>query len=260
MAELGTFIQLLPGSAVSPAVQSATISLLGRYADPNIPRNLVDRWSSLTSALKTHAVAALLGRSDRVAGVMTELENGRINKADFDSVEIEFLRTYRDSSVREGAAKIFGTGAQRAAVYEKYRPALSSRGDAERGRKTFEARCARCHTATSDAAAFGPDLRAAKMRGREALLRAILLPSIEITPGCATQVIETGAGEYLIALKSTENSNAITLRQPGGVEFVMPRPNIRSIQPQNWSMMPEGLEEGLSPAELADLLEYLLAM
>jgi putative membrane-bound dehydrogenase-like protein len=258
--ERGTFIQLLPGSGVSPAVQAAAISLLGRYADPNIPRNLIDRWGNLTPALRKLAVAALLGRSDRVAGVLTELENGRINTADIDPVQIEFLRTYRDSSVRERAAKIFGAGTQRAAVFEKYKPALRSRGDAERGRKIFEERCARCHIGSGEAAAFGPDLRAAKTRGREALLRSILMPNFEIAPGYATQVIETGAGENLMALKSTENPSAVTLRQPGAAEFVLPRSNIRSIQVENLSMMPEGLEDGLSPTEVADLLEYTLAM
>jgi putative heme-binding domain-containing protein len=260
MTEMGTFIQMLPGGPVSPAVQAAAISLLGRYTDPNIPRNLMDRWNSLTPQLRNRAVAALLGHSDRVAGVLTELENGRINTADFDSVQIEFLRTYRDSSVRERAAKIFGAGTQRAAVYEKYKPALRSRGDADAGRRTFEARCARCHTSSGDVAAFGPDLRAAKTRGREAILRSIVIPSFEIAAGYSTQVIETGTGENLMALKSTENPSAVTLRQPGGAEFVLPRSNIRFIQAENWSMMPEGLEEGLSPSEMADLLEYILAM
>jgi putative heme-binding domain-containing protein len=109
-------------------------------------------------------------------------------------------------------------------------------------------------------AAFGPDLRAAKTRGREAILRSIVIPSFEIAAGYSTQVIETGMGENLMALKSTENPSAVTLRQPGGAEFVLPRSNIRFIQAENWSMMPEGLEEGLSPSEMADLLEYVLAM
>jgi putative membrane-bound dehydrogenase-like protein len=258
--ETGTFIQLLPGSRVSPALQAAAVSLLGKYDDPNIPRNLVDRWGNMTPALRTHSITALLGRTDRVAGVLTEVENGRISAADFNSVQIEFLRTYRDSSVRERAAKIFGSTTQRAAAFQKYKPALSMRGDAERGRRIFEARCARCHTGSLEAAAFGPDLRAAKLRGRENILRSVLAPNSEIVPGYATQVIETGAGENVIALKSTENSSAVTLRQPGGLEFAFPRSNIRSIESGNWSMMPEGLEDGLSPAEMADLLEYILEM
>jgi hypothetical protein len=40
---------------------------------------------------------------------------------------------------------------------------------------------------------------------------------------------------------------------------VLPRQNIQYLQTQQWSLMPEGLEEGLTPQGMADLLEYVLA-
>ena len=55
-----------------------------------------------------------------------------------------------------------------------------------------------------------------------------------------------------------ENLATMTLRQPNGVDVVVPRTNIESEQVQAWSLMPEGLENGLSPQDLADLLEYIL--
>jgi putative heme-binding domain-containing protein len=96
------------------------------------------------------------------------------------------------------------------------------------------------------------------VRGKERLLRDILIPSLEIEQGYATQVIETGSGENLIGLKSNGNANTITLRQPNGVEFVMPRANVAGAVTQAWSLMPEGLEEGLTPEQMADLLEYVM--
>jgi hypothetical protein len=38
----------------------------------------------------------------------------------------------------------------------------------------------------------------------------------------------------------------------------LPRTNIQYLQAQPWSLMPEGLEEGLTPQGMADLLEYIL--
>jgi hypothetical protein len=40
---------------------------------------------------------------------------------------------------------------------------------------------------------------------------------------------------------------------------VWPRDNIQYLQAQTWSLMPEGLEEGLTPQGMADLLEYVFA-
>jgi hypothetical protein len=50
----------------------------------------------------------------------------------------------------------------------------------------------------------------------------------------------------------------MTLRQPGGVQLVWPRLNVRSAQNPDWSLMPDGLEEGFSLQDMADLLQYLM--
>jgi len=55
-----------------------------------------------------------------------------------------------------------------------------------------------------------------------------------------------------------ENEATITLRQPGDVEVVWPRRNIQSIQPQIWSLMPDGMEQSLTLQAMADLLEYIM--
>jgi hypothetical protein len=39
---------------------------------------------------------------------------------------------------------------------------------------------------------------------------------------------------------------------------VLPRHNIQFLQAQSWSLMPEGLEAGLTAQNLADLLEYVV--
>ena len=49
----------------------------------------------------------------------------------------------------------------------------------------------------------------------------------------------------------------MTLRQPFGKETIILRPQIKRIQSQGLSLMPEGIETGLNPQDMADLLEYL---
>jgi putative heme-binding domain-containing protein len=71
-------------------------------------------------------------------------------------------------------------------------------------------------------------------------------------------VVETAEGEPLIGLLRDENPVTITLQRFNGTQVLLPRSNIRYLQAQSWSLMPEGLEIGFTPQNMADLLEYIL--
>ena len=71
-------------------------------------------------------------------------------------------------------------------------------------------------------------------------------------------MLETKTGESIVAVKSEENSAAVTLIGMNGVPMIIPRSNIQSMTPQPWSFMPQGLEQGLQPQQMADLLEYVM--
>ena len=70
-------------------------------------------------------------------------------------------------------------------------------------------------------------------------------------------MVETKDDASYIGLVASETANAVTMRQAYGKEDVIPRANIRKMQSQSQSLMPEGLEAGLTPQELADLLHYI---
>ena len=133
-------------------------------------------------------------------------------------------------------------------------------GVATRGREIFRARCAFCHRAGGEGHRFGPDLAGAKLMGKEKMLTAILEPGLEVSPDDATYVVETRRGENVVGLMADNDTATITLRQPEGAGLVWPRLNIQSIEAQPWSLMPEGLEQGLTRETMADLLEYLMTV
>jgi putative heme-binding domain-containing protein len=54
-----------------------------------------------------------------------------------------------------------------------------------------------------------------------------------------------------------ETQNSVTLRPPFGEAVVVPRTNIVSIRGLEQSTMPEGLEDGLSLQDMADLLQFV---
>ena len=71
-------------------------------------------------------------------------------------------------------------------------------------------------------------------------------------------MVQTKDNENLVGILAEEGPVTVTLRQPGGVQQVWPKLNLEPVRIQDWSLMPEGLEEGLASKDIADLLEYLL--
>jgi len=140
----------------------------------------------------------------------------------------------------------------------KFKPALTLQGVADHGEELFRQRCADCHLPGGPGnPSLGPALLQARSFTKDKLLSSILEPNFVVRPDYATQVIESKEAQSLVGILTDETPSTVTFKQLGGDIIVWPVTNIRSIQTQNWSLMPDGLETGLSPQDLADLMEYI---
>jgi putative membrane-bound dehydrogenase-like protein len=145
---------------------------------------------------------------------------------------------------------------------QKLEPLLTAGGDAGRGRQIFFGRkvgCSRCHTIGSEGGHVGPDLTGVgAIRSGHDLLEAIVFPGASFVPGYEVYRVET-ATDTLTGLIVQRTPEYITLLTgPDGQERI-PRNKILAIKPSNVSLMPDGFDEALSQAELADLLAFLQA-
>jgi putative heme-binding domain-containing protein len=61
-----------------------------------------------------------------------------------------------------------------------------------------------------------------------------------------------------VGILRAQNPTTITLQEVSGAQVVLLRAGIQRMQEQQWSLMPEGLEAGLTPQFMADLLEYVM--
>jgi putative heme-binding domain-containing protein len=149
--------------------------------------------------------------------------------------------------------------ASRAAVVEAYRSALSMAGDPRRGAVHVAARCLGCHYLQGRGQRVGPDLAGAASRSSETLLTDILEPSRQVAPDYSTYEVTPTNGEPVIALISGESATRITLRAAGAQDTSFARSEIREIRATGRSLMPDGLEQGLTPQDLADVMAFLHA-
>jgi putative membrane-bound dehydrogenase-like protein len=241
-------------------LQVATLKALDRFAEPELARELLQRWPSLSPTARREAVPLLLKRTDRIPALLAALEQGTVNPAELSAAQQAQLKSHRDAAIRERAEKTLGRAplAARQSVVEKFQPALHLDGSAANGQKLFVARCATCHQLGHEGHTLGPDLATVKNAGKDKLLTSILDPSREVAPQFAGYLIETRDGEELTGLIAQETANSVTLRLAGGAETTVLRANIATLQSQGRSLMPDGLEDGLSAQDMADLLEFIL--
>jgi putative heme-binding domain-containing protein len=145
----------------------------------------------------------------------------------------------------------------RAEAIKKYSAALELSGNAEKGRIIYQERCASCHRLYGQGTPVGPDLESVRTAGKETTLINILDPNREVPPRFATVEIETADDEHVTGVIANDAANGISLRQANGAETFVPRTQIKRSRTTAASLMPEGLEAGLTSQDLADLLAYI---
>ena len=67
----------------------------------------------------------------------------------------------------------------------------------------------------------------------------------------------TKDGRVLNGLIAAETTESVTLRREEGQQDTILRNDIEQLRASGKSMMPDGLEQKLSPDQLTDLLEFL---
>jgi putative heme-binding domain-containing protein len=137
------------------------------------------------------------------------------------------------------------------------KPALSLTGNPDRGGQHFNKLCASCHALHGSGHALGPDLTALTDRSTPYLLTAIVDPNAAVEGKFVAYNVETSDDRSLTGLVAEESSAGLVIAMPNGIRETVARSALTSMSSTKLSLMPEGLEEGLSPQELADLIAYI---
>jgi putative heme-binding domain-containing protein len=185
------------------------------------------------------------------------VEKKVVAKTDLTPEDLAALRESRTESIRDRAIALFGPSPSRDKVVAAYQSALSMKGDPAKGHLTFTARCTVCHRFHGEGNLVGPELDGSAAAGREKLMGNILDPSREITAGFAMATVETKSGERIAGVVASESDAGVALKIPGGLLRNIASTDIVHVERSDRSLMPEGIETGLTPQDLADLLEFL---
>jgi len=106
----------------------------------------------------------------------------------------------------------------------------------------------------------GPDLATVASRTPEDILTHVLDPNRETSPEFVEYTVAVDDGRVVTGLVAAETPSSVTLRGREGVEQTILRRNIAEIAGTGKSLMPEGFEKTISPAEMADLIAFILTL
>jgi hypothetical protein len=249
-------LRLLSVRADAPAQDA----LRARTGDPLLGVDAVAGLSASTSAPETrkHLVGLLDGplALEALRSLSGDLQQPEVGEAVGKLAEMK-------SPVAEKARLLLNKAGPRPASKEAWMPLASAAGDAVQGERVFfhpkGPQCFRCHRVNGRGGMVGPDLTTiGHSLDRARLAESILDPAREVAPMFVNWRVMKKDGDVVDGrLLGEEADGTLVLITAQAVVIRIKPKDVQEKQPSRLSIMPEGLQNGLTPREFMDLIEYL---
>jgi putative membrane-bound dehydrogenase-like protein len=239
-----------------PELSASALKTVVSYPRSEVSAALLAGWARYTPARRDAVLGALLGVPFHLKGVLAAVETKQIPASVFTGVRRRQVLASKDPAIKAQAEKLLTVSARPEALAEATK-ALALKPNPSDGRAAFNAVCATCHRLDREGHAVGPDLFDIRRQTKENILFHIVNPDAEIAPAFTAYLAEAKDGRVLSGILVGDTPTSITLRGPLGVEATILRTDLAKLEALPGSLMPAGLEAGLSKQQLADLLAYL---
>jgi putative heme-binding domain-containing protein len=240
-------------------IQMLAVRTLASFTNREISQLLVTRWSGFTPAIRGEVVEAMVARKDRLNPLLDAVEARNISTREIPATRQTMLMSHKDKTISDRAKTLFGQNlpSPRKEVIEKYQAALTLKGDKARGEKIFETTCMGCHRAGTKGNDVGPNLATVRAWSADQIMVNVLDPNREVSPQYVNYEVELKNGDSLGGVIAEETATSVTLKRANNVQDTILRENIARISSSKMSLMPEGLEAGIPPQGMADLIAFL---
>ena len=128
--------------------------------------------------------------------------------------------------------------------------------DLSRGRVVYDRICSSCHKLHGSGGEIGPDLTGGGRDNLDYLLENIVDPGATVSADFRMVVVAMRDGRVLNGLVKAQTPRTVRL-QTQSEALILERSEIEALRPSSASLMPDGLLETLSSAEIRDLIAYL---
>jgi putative heme-binding domain-containing protein len=129
------------------------------------------------------------------------------------------------------------------------------------GRRLFfgeTAACSKCHLVRGEGFKVGPDLSNLVHRDYASVRKDVLQPNAALNPDHIAYEVQLHDGEDVSGVLLAETEDEIILARAGLEPLRLNRAKIKKMKASSISLMPEGIDQLLSEAQLNDVLAFLL--
>jgi len=248
---------LLPQATAN--VQSASVRALAELNDSESVSTVFAKWTAYSKSVRRQLIGSTTRSSALAAALLDALEKGAIQLTEVDPSTRQALEKSSNTELKERAQRLFrgSASADRDEVIRQFKPTAAMSGDRAKGAAIFARACLQCHAMQGRGNAVGPNLYSVASQPKETLLVNILDPGRQVTPDFVSYTVTTTDGESLTGLITAESASSVTMRRPNVPDLTIQRSQIKELRADGKSLMPDGLEQGLTQQDVADLLEFL---
>jgi putative heme-binding domain-containing protein len=256
--------EVLRGLLLEKALRREALRGLGAFEDAKTSSSILKIYEKLDTAGKRDALMTLASRVTFAKALMAAVARGVVKASELPADIVRQLRAHGVKDINATLDKVWGvsrsTPAAKLAEIAKYKKLLEAKVnrpvDLPRGRALFQRTCGQCHKLYGQGGEIGPDITGSNRNNLDYLLTNILDPNAEIPNDYRTTILHTKDNRVLVGVIRRSEGQSVTIAMPAEVVTVAKR-DVAAIDPQDFSMMPEGLVLALKVDELRDLVAYL---
>jgi putative membrane-bound dehydrogenase-like protein len=256
--DLILFCNLVTGSTPN-TIRAAALAALRRQRSNEIATHLLGQWRQTAPAVRTELVTMLISREGWARALLAAVRQGTVSATEISITDRQYLLRKASDEIQQLAAQVFPaqTITSRSEVLHKYEAVNSLSGDARNGADIFSRNCATCHLIDGVGHDVGPDLATLRNKDTDYWVKNILDPNAVIEPRFVSYEIELKDDRAISGVTKSETGSSIIVAGGSGVTETIERGDIVAIRASTLSLMPEGLEQGITVQEMADLITFL---
>ncbi len=234
---------------------------LALFDDPAIGKQLAKNYRKFTAGI----MDTLVSRPAFAKAMLAEMAAGKIPRSDLSAFHVRQIRAFNDEALTKQLTEVWGelrdSSADKKQLIENLKndlkPTVLAKANLSQGRMLFTAVCGACHMMYGQGGKIGPDLTGSGRANLDYLLENIADPSGVVSADYRMSVLTLKDGRVLSGVIAEKNERTLTLRTL--VEtMTVDLSEIAKQETSPLSMMPEGLLLALQPAQVRDLIAYLM--
>jgi putative membrane-bound dehydrogenase-like protein len=257
-------LPILEQLVAEPAMRGAALRGLAAIDDGSVPEVILRNYASLSGSERNDALTTLASRPAYAMALLDAIQLKKVPRPDVPAFVLRQLAGMKDEPVLRRLQEVWGAvrepSKDKTATIARYRASLTPdrvhTADRSRGRSVFARNCAACHKLFGEGGQIGPELTGSQRSNLDYLLENLVDPSALVGRDYQMSIIETADGRILNGIIAAEDAAVLTV-QTQNDRVLVPKSEIEAREQSKLSLMPEGLLDKLSEAEVRDLIAYL---